>query len=318
MPAGILTTHNPFIPVQVGDAFVAGETHGRVRALIASDGKTRLQQAGPSTPVSIIGFADGVPAAGDLLVVVESEQVARELAESRVRIARERQSTTYQSGLMDSVSTLFSGAPRKELRNLCVVIKADVVGSAEALARSLSELNLENEEAIVKIKVILAEAGDVTKTDVAIASVTPGTTIIAFNTAATMAAMDDARTMGVKIEYHNIVYDAIESIESRMQEVLSPTPEGEYVGSAVVQEVFNIGGTGNIAGSRCLDGFVKKGSNVRIMRGDKILAESKVKSLRNFKVSTSLCLRCSCFLLYPVLFIAQIHPIQYFQTTRLR
>lgn len=80
-------------------------------------------------------------------------------------------------------------------------------------------------------------------------------------------------------------YDAIESIESRMQEVLSPTPEGEYVGSAIVQEVFNIGGTGNIAGSKCRDGFIKKGSNVRVMRGDKILIESKVRTLRNFKVS---------------------------------
>lgn len=78
-------------------------------------------------------------------------------------------------------------------------------------------------------------------------------------------------------------YDAIDSVESRMQEVLSPTPEGEYVGAAVVQEVFNIGGTGNIAGSRCTDGIIKKGSNVRVMRGDKILTESKVKSLRNFK-----------------------------------
>jgi len=274
--------------IKVGDAFVAGETYGRVRALIASDGKTRLQEAGPSTPVSIIGFADGVPSAGDLLAVVESEQVARELAESRVRIARERQSTTYQSGLMDSVSSMFSGAARKEQRHLCVVIKADVVGSAEALARSLSELKLENDEAVVKIKVVVADAGDVTKTDVAIASVTPGTTIIAFNSAATMAAMEDARTMGVRIEYYNIVYDAIESVESRMQEVLSPTPEGEYAGSAVVQEVFNIGRTGNIAGSRCLDGIIKKGSNVRVMRGDKIMAESKVKSLRNFKAEVDL------------------------------
>ena len=81
-------------------------------------------------------------------------------------------------------------------------------------------------------------------------------------------------------------YDAIESVESRMQEVLSPTPDGEYVGSAIVQEVFNIGGTGNIAGSKCRDGIIKKGSNVRVMRGDKILIESKVRTLRNFKVCT--------------------------------
>lgn len=169
---------------------------------------------------------------------------------------------------------------------MCVVVKADVQGTAEALTRALSELKLENEEATVTIKVLVSEAGEVSKSDVAIASVTPDTTIIAFNCAASFAAMEDARTQNIPIEYYNIVYDAIESVESRMQEVLSPTPEGEYSGSAVVQEVFNIGGTGNIAGSKCSDGILKKGSNVRVMRGDKILVESKIKSLRNFKSET--------------------------------
>jgi len=134
-----------------------------------------------------------------------------------------------------------------------------------------------------KIKVLVSEAGDVSKTDIAIAIVTPGTTVIAFNCAANMAAMDDARILNIPIEYYTVVYDAIESVQSRMQEILSLTPEGEYVGKAIVQEVFNIGGLGNIAGSKCEDGFIKKGSNVRVMRGDKILCESKVKSLRNFK-----------------------------------
>merc|ERR1711966_265897 len=103
------------------------------------------------------------------------------------------------------------------------------------------------------------------------------------NIGANAAAIDEARLLDVPIEYYGVVYDAIESVESRMQEVLSPTPEGEYVGSAIVQEVFNIGGTGNIAGSRCRDGIIKKGSNVRVMRGDKILIESEVRTLRNFK-----------------------------------
>jgi len=135
----------------------------------------------------------------------------------------------------------------------------------------------------VTIKVLVSESGEVTKSDVAIASVASDTTILAYNCAANFAAAEDARQLGIPIEYYSIVYDAIESVESRMQEVLSPTPEGEYVGKAVVQEVFNIGGLGNIAGSKCLDGIIKKGSNVRIMRGDKILAESQVRTLRNFK-----------------------------------
>ena len=103
------------------------------------------------------------------------------------------------------------------------------------------------------------------------------------NTTCSSAASDDARRLGVPVEYFGVVYDAVESVESRMQEVLSPTPDGEYVGSAVVQEVFNIGGTGNVAGSRCRDGMIRKGSNVRVMRGDRILRESKVRTLRNFK-----------------------------------
>jgi translation initiation factor IF-2 len=183
---------------------------------------------------------------------------------------------------MSSVQSIFSGE-QKEKRELCVVVKADVQGSAEALGRSLSELKLENDEVVVSVNVIIADVGEITKTDVSIATVTPGTTIIAFNTAATFAAMEDARQLSIPIEYYNIVYDAIGSVEMRMQEVLSPTPEGEYVGSALVQEVFSIGGTGNIAGSRCRDGIIKKGSNVRVLRGDKILIESRVKTLRNFK-----------------------------------
>lgn len=267
--------------IKVGDSFIAGEASGKVRALIGFDGKTRYKEVGPSTPVNVVGIT-GVPEAGDLMVVAENEQIARELADSRAKIARERKSASYQSGLMESVAGLFSGA-QKERREMCVVVKADVQGSAEALARSLTELKLENEEAEVGIKVLISEAGDVTKSDIAVASVTPDTTVIAFNTGANAAAMDDARALGIPIEYYSVVYDAIESVESRMQEVLSPTPEGEYVGSAIVQEVFNIGGTGNIAGSKCRDGIIKKGSNVRVMRGDKILTETKVRTLRNFK-----------------------------------
>lgn len=267
--------------IRVGDSFVAGEASGKVRALIGFDGKTRYKEVGPSTPVNIVGMT-GVPQAGDLFVVAEDEQTAREITASRARIAREKKSSTYQSGLMQSVAGIFAGG-KKERREICVVVKADVQGSAEALARALQALKLENEEAEVGIKVLISEAGDVTKSDIAVASVTPDTTVIAFNTGANAAAIDEARVLGVPIEYYDVVYAAIESVECRMQEILSPTPEGEYVGSAIVQEVFNIGGTGNIAGSKCRDGIIKKGSNVRVLRGDKILTESKVRTLRNFK-----------------------------------
>lgn len=272
--------------LKVGDIFAAGETHGKVRALISTnDGKTRLKEVGPSTPVRIVGF-EGIPSAGDSLVVVDDEQTARTLAESRQRISREKSSNKYQNALMSSVSLTFGAT--KENRFMHVLVKADVKGSAEALTHALENLKLENDEAVVTVKVLVSDAGEVSKSDIAIASVTPGTTVIAFNVAASFAAMEDARTGNIPLEYYNIVYDAIESVESRMQEVLSPTPTGEYTGSATVQEVFNIGGTGNIAGSRCTDGILRKGGNVRVMRGDKILTESSIKTLRNFKAETDL------------------------------
>lgn len=269
--------------IKVGDIFVAGATSGKVKALIATDGKTRMDEAGPSTPVSVVGF-DGVPLAGDILMVCDDEQMARDLAMNRARIAREKEAAAYQAGLMQSVAAVFASDGKfKETREMCVVVKADVQGSAEALTSALRGLQLEDDEAIVNIKVLVSEAGEVTKSDVAIASVTPDTTILAFNCAANYAASEDARQLGIPIEYYSIVYDAIESVECRMQEVLSPTPDGEYVGRVVVQEVFNIGGVGNIAGSKCEEGFIKKGSNVRVMRGDKILTEDKIRTLRNFK-----------------------------------
>lgn len=270
--------------LRIGDIFVAGETYGRVRALISTaDEKTRLTEATPSTPVRVVGF-EGVPSAGDMFVVADDEQTTRELALSRQRIAREQQSSTYQAGLMSSVAKVFGST--KVRREMCVVVKADVQGSAEALTRALRELKLENDEAVVTIKVLVSEAGEVSKSDIAIASVTPDTTVLAFNVAASFAAMEDARASGIPIQYYNVIYDAIESVESRMQEVLSPTPDGEFAGAAVVQEVFKIGGTGNIAGSRCTDGFLKKGGNVRVLRGDKIMVESRIKTLRNFKSET--------------------------------
>jgi len=267
--------------LKVGDYFVAGETSGKVRALIGSDGITKYDEAPPSMPVSVVGF-DALPLAGDTLVVAENEQIARELAEARHRITRERESLSYQSSLMASVATAFTG-DQKEKREMCVVVKADVQGSAEALARAFRELKRENDEVIVTVKVLVAEAGDVTKSDIAMASVTPDTAVIAFNCASNMAAMDEARVLEVPIDYYNIVYDAIDSVESRMQEVLSPTPDGKYVGKAQVKEVFNIGGTGNIAGSVCVDGIIRKGSIIRLMRGDKIICENTVRTLRNFK-----------------------------------
>ena len=270
--------------LKTSDAFVAGQAQGKVRALVLEDSNRKVDSVGPSTPVKVVGF-QGTPCAGDMFIVASDLGVARDLALSRQRLTRERESETYQKGLMSNVADLIENGltGRKTKKEMSVVIKSDVMGSSEAIANMLGKLKIEDDESYVEVNVLRAEVGDVTKEDVTIAAVRDDTTIIAFNCAANMAAMDAARVGGVSIEYFDVIYDAIDSVQSRMQEVLSPTPQGEYVGKAVVKEVFNIGGTGNIAGSKCTDGNIRKGSNVRVMRGDKILCQSKVRTLRNLK-----------------------------------
>ena len=158
-----------------------------------------------------------------MIFVPPDEQTARELAESRRHIARESSSSTYQAGLLSSVSKTFGLT--KISREMCVVVKANVQGSADVLTQAFRELKHENEDgAVVTVRVLVTETGVVSKSDIAIASVTPGTTVIAFNVGASVAAMDDARAFGILIEYYITIYDAIESVESRMQEALPPTP----------------------------------------------------------------------------------------------
>jgi len=223
--------------LRVGDNFVAGESSGKVRAIF-DDANNRVLEAGPSMPVKVVGFA-GVPLAGDLFVVADDLETARALSESRTRLAREDMAQTYQAGLMANVADLIENGlmGRKVRKEMTVIVKADVQGSAEALARAFKELTLEDDESEVVVNVLVAAAGEVTKTDVSIAAVREGTTIIAFNVAATVTAMEEARLSKRPIKYFDVIYDAIDEVQSRMQEVLSPTPEGEYAGSAEVLQV---------------------------------------------------------------------------------
>ncbi|GMI40365.1 hypothetical protein TeGR_g8308, partial [Tetraparma gracilis] len=238
--------------LKVGDAFVAGAASGRVRALLDTAGG-KVAEARPSTPVTVVGFGGGAPLAGDLFVVAKDQDTARQLSDSRTRLAREEMAASYQQGLLLNVADLIENGleGRKARKEMTVIVKADVQGSAEALRRALGELTLSDGESEVAVNVLVAEAGEVTKMDIQIAAVRPGTTVIAFGVAATNEAMEEARVTGRPIKCS--------------------------------ETVFNIGGTGNIAGSKCLDGRLKKGSNVRVMRKDKILVNSVIKTLRNLK-----------------------------------
>lgn len=179
--------------------------------------------------------------------------------------------------------SMLPNATDKEERLFPVLVKADVQGSAEALSRALQELNIENDAAVVKLDLLTSEAGEVNKNDITMAASAPGTSVIAFNCGAAQDAVKEAHSRNVPILYFDIVYEAIEDVREKMLKVLSPTPEGAYVGAATVQEVFYIDGTGNIAGCKCTDGTIQRGANVRIMRGDKILRMTAVKSLRHFR-----------------------------------
>ena len=273
--------------LRVGDAFVAGEASGRVKALLVDAGgkrRRKVDEVGPSTPVYVVGLS-AVPSPGDLLIVAEDELKARQIAEMRRTLTRESVGQSFQTGLMESISDMFNTDVKKKARKeMHVVIKADVQGMSEALARSLGSLRLSDAEGVVTVNVLLADVGAVTKGDVAMASVKKGTTIVAFNVASNPFAAEEARMRGVDIEYFDVVYDAIAKIEGRMQQVLSPTPEGEYIGKAEVMQVFKIGGTGNVAGAKVVFGKMSKDANVRIMRGDKILSiTTKMKSMRHLK-----------------------------------
>jgi len=162
------------------------------------------------------------------------------------------------------------------------LIKTDVQGSAEALKNALEAMISEDEICKVKVKVLQTGIGDVTISDMAIAAVSDAW-VIAFNVAANTQAMEEARTRNIEIGYYSVVYEVLEEMEGRMQEVLSPTPDGEYVGKAEVKMLFDIGKVGKVAGCACVDGELIKTGNVRVLRGAKIIFEGKIKTLKHLK-----------------------------------
>lgn len=267
--------------LRVGDFFIAGAASGKVRTLVNDKGE-RVQEAGPSTPIQVTGL-DGVPAAGDLFIVGDDEGTLRNLAEARSKLAREKSSAAFQADLKQSLTDMLaSGGALKEIREVPVLIKADVQGSVEALTTSLREIVAEDEITQVKVKVLQSSVGEVTKSDVAIAGVSKAW-ILAFNVAANFQAQEDAREKGLEIGYYSIVYDILEEMESRMQEVLSPTPDGELVGKAEVKMVFDIGKVGKIAGCGVVDGDILKAGNVRVLRGPRIVYEGQLTTLKHVK-----------------------------------
>jgi len=272
--------------LRVGDIVVAGGAYGKIRALRDWQGRP-IKEAGPSEPVQVVGInREVLPSAGDPLEVVDTEFQAKALAEVRRKITSTAEGAgRFGSLLSETVATI--AGENGDSKELTVVVKADVQGSAEAVSNCVGGLFKEDPTGKATVKVVLAEAGPVTKTDVVTASVGRGL-IIAFNVGINDDAKRAAADLGLPLFHCRIVYEAIKEVESRLERILSPTPEGEYAGAAEVKQVFVVGKKGKVAGCIVTDGVMKKGANVRILRpkpgaGSEIVYMGRLRSLRHIK-----------------------------------
>ncbi|GBD98549.1 translation initiation factor IF-2 [bacterium BMS3Abin07] len=260
--------------LKVGDAFVAGHTFGKVRALINDMGK-RVSESGPSVPVEVIGFSE-VPQAGDTLVVIDDEKKARQIAITRqhkdrlARIARERKVR------LEEVHTRIKEGEIKELN---IIIKADVQGSAEAITDAFEGIVHPD----VKVKVIHNAVGGINESDVMLAAAS-NAIIIGFNVRPEMKAAQVAESEGVDIKLYNVIYEAIEDVKKALEGLLEPTLKETVLGRAEVRDLFTISRIGTIAGCHVIDGVIKRNSDgIRVVRDSIVIYEGKIESLKRFK-----------------------------------
>jgi translation initiation factor IF-2 len=258
-----------------GDIVVAGAEWGRVRAML--DDKARaLAEAGPSAPVEILGVA-GVPAAGEQFVVVENESRAREIAEFRTRKLRDKAAdvTAGARGTLDEMLARIQAGEQKEV---AVLIKADVQGSAEAIQATV--LKLAHEE--VKVRVLHSAVGQITESDIQLAKAS-NAVVVAFNVRATSQARDLATREGVDIRYYSIIYEVSDDIEKLVQGKVAPKARERFLGYAEIRKVFTITKVGKVAGCMVTDGLVKRGAGVRLLRDNVVIHSGELSQLKRFK-----------------------------------
>ena len=261
--------------LRVGDIVVAGAEWGRVRALVSDTGAA-VTEAGPSTPVEILGF-NGTPEAGDRLAVVESEARAREVTEYRSRQKRDKLAARASGmrGPLEQMMSQLKTAGRKEFP---LLIKGDVQGSVEAIVGALEKLGTQE----VGARIILAGVGGISESDVTLAEAA-GASVIGFNVRAHKEAREMAERDGVEIRYYNIIYDLVDDVKKAMSGLLAPILRESMLGNALILEIFNISKVGKIAGCRVTDGTVERGANVRLIRDNVVIHEGKLAQLKRFK-----------------------------------
>ncbi|MDP3158878.1 MAG: translation initiation factor IF-2, partial [Reyranella sp.] len=261
--------------LKVGDVLVAGAVWGRVRRLVDDHG-VGVQSAAPSVPVEILGL-DGTPQAGDEFHVVESEARAREIADFRVRRDRQNQLAKVAGG-RGTLEEMMKGIRDGTAKELPVLIKADVQGSAEALAGAISRLSTDK----VAARVVYSGVGGISEADITLAKAS-GALLIGFNVRANPQAREIAKRDKIDIRYYSIIYKVTEDMQALMLGLLDPTYKETLIGNAQIREVFRITKAGNVAGCMVTDGMVKRGAKVRLLRDNVVIHEGTLKTLRRFK-----------------------------------
>jgi translation initiation factor IF-2 len=258
-----------------GDMLLAGQSYGRVRAMLDENAKA-TNEAGPSIPVEIQGLSE-VPDAGESFQVVADERKAREIALFRQGKFRDVKLAKQQAVKLENMmENMGEGAVEAKL--LPIIIKADVQGSQEALSQSLQKLSTDE----VKVQIVHAAVGGITETDVNLAIASKGV-IIGFNARADAVARKLAETNGVDIRYHNIIYDAVDEVKAALSGMLTPDKKEEIIGMVEIRQVFNVSKVGAIAGCMVLDGIVRRNSRVRLLRDNVVVWNGELDSLKRFK-----------------------------------
>lgn len=259
--------------LKTGDIIIAGTAVGHVRVMTNDKGET-VTEAGPSYPVEITGLAE-VPSAGDTFNAVEDERLARELVEQRKHEQKQEQFSQYQKVTLDN---LFSQIEQGEIKELPIIVKADVQGSVEAVKQSLEKLS--NDE--VRVKVIHGGAGAVNESDIMLANAS-NAIVIGFNVRPDPVAEEQAKRDGVEVKLYRIIYDAIEEITAAMKGMLAPKTREVVLGRAEVRQTYKISGVGTVAGSYVQNGKVTRNSLIRVVRDGIIVADDRIAGLRRFK-----------------------------------
>ena len=259
--------------LRVGDSIVAGTAYGRVRAMMDHTGK-RLKEAGPSTPVQVLGLSE-VPEAGDIMYCVEDDKLAKQVAEERKAKLKEQQ---IKASSKLSLDDLFSKIKEGEIKELNLIIKADVQGSVEALRQSLEKLS--NDE--VRVRTIHGAVGAINESDVMLASAS-NAIIIGFNVRPSAGVNELAKKENIDIRLYRVIYNAIEDIEAAMKGMLEPEFREVILGHAEVRETFRISGVGVVAGCYVTDGKIIRNGDVRLVRDGIVIYEGSIESLKRFK-----------------------------------